>query len=66
MLPRIWCPCPLLGCVPYTLVVSVSDTSITMAVKSYTVKFYIYDVRPKHKGPSLLPQPPLRARAGVD
>ena len=30
-----------------------------MTVKTYTVKFYIYDVRHKHKGPSLLPQPPL-------
>ena len=37
-----------------------------MTAKTYTVKFYIYDVRHKHKGPSLLPQPPLRARAGVD
>lgn len=37
-----------------------------MTVKTYTVKFYIYDVRHKHKDSSLLPQPPLRARAGVD
>jgi len=37
-----------------------------MAVKAYIVKFYIYDVRHKHKDGSLLPQPPLRARAGVD
>lgn len=37
-----------------------------MTAKTYTVKFYIYDVRHKHKDSSLLPQPPLRARAGVD
>lgn len=36
-----------------------------MTAKTYTVKFYIYDVRHKHKGPSLLYSRPS-ARSGVD
>lgn len=35
-----------------------------MAVKSYTVKFYIYDVRHKHPPPFFHSHP--SARAGVD
>jgi len=33
-----------------------------MAVKTYTVKFYIYDVRHKRKDSSLLLRPPLSPR----
>lgn len=36
-----------------------------MTVKTYTVKFYIYDVRHKHKGPPLFPSRPF-TRVGVD
>jgi hypothetical protein len=37
-----------------------------MAVKTYTVNFYIYDVRHKHKDPSLSFHSHPSARAGVD
>lgn len=35
-----------------------------MAVKTYTVKFYIYDVRHKHKDPPFHSHPSVRT--GVD
>lgn len=37
-----------------------------MTVKTYTVKFYIYDVRHKHAKPPPLFYSRLSARAGVD
>lgn len=37
-----------------------------MTAKTYTVKFYIYDVRHKHKVPSPLLYSHTSAHAGVD